>query len=111
MRLLDSDSLHESGNIVREKLGGIGALRFVRFTSPPEVERDAGKVLGILSHLEGVTGVIGGQLRNKNEGLTGSLLIIVHRDVVGFNLRHGITPFACASRHPYVRPGRNLMFL
>jgi len=74
MRLLDSRDLHESGNIVREKFGGIDALWFVGFTCPSEVERDAGKVLGVLCHLEGVTGVIGGQVGNENEGLTGSLL-------------------------------------
>src|SRR5713101_8336507 len=101
MRLLDPRGWHESGNVVREKLSGIDAFRFVRFTCPSEVERDAGKVLGVLCHLEGVTGVIGGQIRNENEGLSGSLLVIVHRDVVGFDLRHGSLSFRMCSVSPY----------
>jgi hypothetical protein len=46
-------------------------------------------VLGVLRHLEGVTGVICGQVGNENEGLSGSLLLIVHGEVVGFDLGHG----------------------
>jgi hypothetical protein len=55
----NSHGLHESGNIVRKRLGGIGTVRFVRFTGPSQVKRDARKVFGVLCHLEGVTGVIG----------------------------------------------------
>src|SRR6266567_1863360 len=103
MCLLDPSGLHESGNIVREKLGGIDAFWFVRFTCPSEVERDAGKVLGVLRHLEGVTCVIGGQVRNENERLTDSLLVIVQRDVVGFDLRHGSQSFRMCFVSP-IRP-------
>jgi hypothetical protein len=38
MRLLDSQRLHESGDIVREQFRGIDACRFVRFTRPAEVD-------------------------------------------------------------------------
>ena len=74
--------------IVRKQLDGIGAFRFVAFASPSEVERDAGEVLRIFGDLKGVTGVIGGQVGNEYEWIAGSLLVIVHGDVVGFDLRH-----------------------
>jgi len=89
MRLSDSQGPHKSGNVVGEKLGGIGALSFVRFPCPPQVERNARKVLGIFCDLEGITGVIGGQVRNENKRLAGSLLVLVYGDVVRFDLRHG----------------------
>src|SRR5712692_427140 len=99
MRLCDAQGADESGNVVCEKLSGIGAFRFVGFASPSEVERDAGKVLGIFCHLEGVTGVIGGQVGNENEGLASSLLVIVHGDVVCFDLRHvSLSPTSAFSR-------------
>src|SRR5271167_3416693 len=97
MRLPDPRGLHEGGNIISEKLGGIVAFGFVRFTCPSEVERDAGKALGVLCHLEGVTGVIGGQIWYENEGLSSSLLVIVHCNVVGFDFRHESLSFAYIS--------------
>ena len=60
MRLWDPHGPHESGNVVGEKFGGIDAFRFVRLPCPSQVERDAGKVLGVFCDLERVTGVIGG---------------------------------------------------
>src|SRR5229473_4511571 len=97
MRLLEPQSIHESGNIVSKIFGGIDAFGLVRFTCPSQVERDAGKVLGVLCHLEGVTSVIGGQIRKENERLSGSLLVIVHRDVVGFDFRHESLSFRMCS--------------
>src|SRR6266851_3879729 len=111
MCLPDPCGLHERGNIVREKLGGIDAFGLVGFTCPSEVERDACKVLSVLCHLEGVTGVIGGQVRNENEGLTASLLVIVHRYVAGFDLRHGSQSFRECPVSRTRLPGRNLTSL
>src|ERR1700674_4263893 len=88
MRLADPQGLHKSVDIVGEKVGGLEAFGCVCVASPSEVERDAGKVLGVLCHLEDVAGVISGQKTNENEGLFASLLVIVHRDVVSFDLRH-----------------------
>lgn len=96
MRLWDSQGPHERGNIVGENLGGIGAVRFVGFASPSEVEGDAGVMLGIFCHLKGITGVIGGQVRNENQGLAGPLLVIVHSEVVRFDLGHGNPSFRTA---------------
>src|ERR1700675_1766320 len=84
----DRQCAHESGNIFGQEFGGVSAFRFVSFTGPAKVERDAGKVLGVLGHLKGVTGVIGGQVRNENQGLAGSLLLIVYGDAVRSDLRH-----------------------
>src|SRR5436189_208730 len=92
MRLLDSDGLHECGDIVREEFSGIGASWFVGFTGPSEVKRKASKVLSVLSYLEGITGVVGGQIGNEDQGFTCSLLIIIHGQIVGFDFRHGVCP-------------------
>src|SRR6185312_7212008 len=108
MRLLDPQGVHESGNVVREKLGGPGTCGFVRFACPAEVERDAGKVLGVFRHLKGVTGMVGAQIRNKQERLSASLLLIVDGEVVGFDLRHGNFSFfawCCLLAEPTL--GRN----
>jgi hypothetical protein len=88
MRLSDSHSSHESGNIVRERLSGISIAGFVGFTGPSEVERDAREILGVLCDLKGVTRVIGGEVRNENEGISGPLLLVVHGDVVRSDLGH-----------------------
>ena len=88
MRLWDPKGLHESSDVIGEKFSGIGAFRFIGFASPPQVQRNAVRVLGIFFHLEGVTGVIGAQEGNENERLIASLLVIVHRDVVCLDLRH-----------------------
>ena len=93
MCLLNPHGIHESGNIVSKNLGGIDAFGLVRFTCPSKIERNAGKVLlGVLRHLEGIAGMIGGQVWNENEWLTSSLLVVIHRDVIGFDLRHGSPP-------------------
>ena len=47
-----------------------------------------GEVPGVLRHLKCVTGVIRGQVRNENERLTRSLLVVVHRDRVGGYFGH-----------------------
>src|SRR5438309_1584233 len=104
MRLADPQGLHKGGDIVREQLGGIDSFGLICFTSPAEVERYACKVLRVLCHLEGVAGVISSQKRNQNEGLSSSLLVIVHRDVVGFDLGHESQSFRMCVIFP-IRPG------
>src|SRR4051794_33961354 len=103
MRLIDPQGLHKSGDIVREQFGGIDSFGFICFTTASEVERYAGKVLGVLRYLEGVAGVISSQKRKKNEGLSSSLLVIVQGDVVGFDLRHESQSFPQVFRLP-IRP-------
>ena len=85
-------SLHERRNIVGENFSGIDSFRFVGFTRASEIERDACKVLGVFRYLERITGVIGAQVRNKNKWFTSPLLVIVHGDVVCFDLGHTRPP-------------------
>jgi hypothetical protein len=59
-------------------------------------------MLRVLRHLEGIASVISRQKRNQNEGFSGSLLVIVHRDVVGFDLGHGSPSFRLAPNFPYI---------
>jgi len=67
--------LHKRCDIIREKLAGIDAFGFVAFTRPAEVDGDAGKMLGVLGYLEGITGVIGGQIGNEDQRFSISLLV------------------------------------
>src|SRR5713101_3658034 len=105
MRLPQFQGLQESRNIVREKLRGVGALGVVCFTRPSQVDGDAGKVLGVLCHLKSVAGVIGGQVGNQDEGLARPFLIVVHRDVVNFDLGDGSLSFR--TRLSYLRNSAN----
>jgi hypothetical protein len=89
MSLLQPQGLHERRDIVREQLGGIDAFRLVGFACAPEVERDTGKMFGVLRELKGIACVIRSQVWDKNEGFSGSLLFIVHDQLVGFHLGHG----------------------
>src|SRR5690349_68561 len=91
MRLLDPRRLHESHNVVRENLRGVSALGFVCFSGPAQVDRDAGKVFGVLGHLERVTRVIRSQVRKKKQWLSAPLLFIIHREVVGLDFGHGVS--------------------
>src|SRR5215510_6324412 len=83
-----SRRLHESGNIVGEMLRRIGTFCFVRLSRSPEIERDAGKVRGVFCHLEGITGVVGGQVWDQNQRLARSLPVVVESDAIGFHLGH-----------------------
>jgi len=48
---------------------------------------------GVLGDLEGVTGIVGRQVGNQHQRLSGSLLVVVHRDVLGSDLGHLAPPF------------------
>ena len=63
MSLPYSHSLHESRNIVGEKLRRINAFRFIAFASPSEVERNTSKVLGVFRHLNVSAGLKGSHYR------------------------------------------------
>src|SRR4029077_20159076 len=88
MRSWDPECLHKSRYIVGENLRRIGTFRFVAFARPSKIKGDTGEVFGIFGYLECITGVIGGQVGDENEGLTGSLLVIIDIEVVSFDLRH-----------------------
>ena len=85
---LDAERIHEGGDIVGQKLGGIDAARFVGFTGAARIEGDAREVLGVFPDLKSVAGVVGGQVRDGDQGITGALLVIVDGQIVRFHLRH-----------------------
>lgn len=107
MRFADPQSLHKRGNVIGKILGSVGAIEFVRFSRSPKIQGDAGKVFGVLGYLEGVTSVIGGQVGNEQQGLSVSLLVVIHRNVVGFNLGYGRLPGFAATAHVIERSFAN----
>jgi len=86
------ESLHERGDVVGKILGGVSGGRFVADTGAPQIDRDAGEMFGVLSHLECVTSVVGCEKRNEDKWFTGTLLFVVQRDIVDFKCRHGMSP-------------------
>jgi len=85
--------LHKGVHIIGKEFRGIDSFRLVSFASPPWIDGDAGKVLGVLGNLESIAGAIRGQERNQDQRLSGSLLIVVHGDTVRFDLGHLIVSF------------------
>jgi len=49
-------------------------------------------MLGVLGHLEGIAGAIGGQIGKEDQRFSSSLLVIVYGYVIGFDFRHGVSP-------------------
>ena len=67
MRPINADRLHEGGDVVGEQFHRIGARRLVGFAGAARIDRDAGEVLGVVGDLEGVAGIVGGQIRDEHE--------------------------------------------
>jgi hypothetical protein len=88
---LQTQGLHKGGHIIRKELGRIDTRGFIGFARSACIDGDAGEVFGVLGDLKGITGVIGGQVGDKNERLSGSLLIVVHGYVVHFDSGHDIS--------------------
>src|SRR6266446_10420981 len=88
MGLLYPQRLHESRDIIGKELGRVGPLGLVGFTRTSQVHGDTGEVLGVLGDLKSVTGVISCQIRDKDERLSCSLLVVVDGDLVGLDFWH-----------------------
>jgi hypothetical protein len=88
MSLADSHRLHEYRDVVRECLCGVGGVRLVALAGATEIDREAREVLRILRHLKRVASVIGGEVRNEDERLPGSLLFVVDYQAVGVDSGH-----------------------
>jgi hypothetical protein len=86
----DAKRAHERSHVIGKHFGGIRSFRYVALSGPSQVKRDAGEVLGVFCHLECVAGVVRAQVRDQDERLTTSLLVVVDRDVVGFDPGHGV---------------------
>ena len=80
--------MHKRGSIVGKKFGGIDAFRFVTLSCPAQVDGETGEVFRVLSNLESITGMVSGEIRNQDQRLSRSLLVIVDGDVVAFDFRH-----------------------
>src|SRR5262249_29350797 len=92
MRALDTDRLHECGDVVGKQLGRVWPGRLVAFAGAAWIERNAGEVLGIVADLEGVASVVRGEIRGKHKRRSAALLLVVHRDVIDFDLGHAFVP-------------------
>jgi hypothetical protein len=97
---VDAQFGHEGGDVVGVLLGRVGALGLVALPRPPQVDRDAGVVLGELGELEGVAGVVGGEIGKEDQRLTRTRRLVVHGDVPHRRGRHGVS-----SRRREIRGG------
>src|SRR6266571_472882 len=88
MGLLYPQCLHERRDIIGKEFGRVGPFRFVAFTRASQVHRDTGEVPGVLGDLKSVTGVISRQIRDQDERLSCSLLVVVDGDLVGLDFWH-----------------------
>jgi hypothetical protein len=85
---LHPNRLHERGHVVGQQFGGVGAIWFAGLAGAAQVDRDAGVVLGVVGHLEGVAGLVDGQVGDQHQRLPGTLLLVVDIDVVGAHRGH-----------------------
>ena len=88
MRSLDADRAHEGGDVVGEQFGRIRSVGLIGFAGAARIKRNASEMLGIVGDLEGVTGVVGGKVRDEHKRLARPLGLVIHRDVVDFDLGH-----------------------
>src|SRR6266568_247361 len=93
MCLLYPQRLHELSNIIGKEFGRVGPFGFVGFTRAPQVYGDTGEVFGVLGDLKSVTGVISRQIRDKDERLSCTLLVVVDGDLVCLDFWHGANSF------------------
>jgi hypothetical protein len=85
--LLASHS-HEGGDVVGEQFGRIRSVGLVGLAGAARIKRNASEMLGIVGDLEGVAGVVSGKVRDEHKRLSRSLGLVIHRDVVDFDLGH-----------------------
>jgi hypothetical protein len=89
--LVDPERLQEGRDIVGHELRRVITGGLVALSRAARIDRDAREVLGVLGDLEGVAGVVRGEVRDEQQGLARALLFVVHRDVANLDLRHGRT--------------------
>jgi len=69
VRTRDAQGLHQGGHVVGDDFRRVGRIRLLRLASPAGIERDAAELLGVVGDLEGVAGVVGGEVGNQDERL------------------------------------------
>src|SRR6185437_5987339 len=94
MRFLDADRSHETSDVVGEQFGRPGPGRLVGQARSARIERNAGEMLFVVGDLEGVAGVVCGEIGDEDQRLARPLALIVHRDAVDLDLGHGRPPGA-----------------
>src|SRR6516225_9749164 len=92
MRPLHADRLHEGGNVIGEQFRRIGGLRLVALAGAARIHGNTGKALGVIGDLEGIAGIVGGQIGDEKERLTAALLLVIDSDTVGLDFRHVYKP-------------------
>src|ERR1700722_11243669 len=97
MRFLDADRAHESGDVVGEQFGRISSVWLVGLAGSARIQRNAGEMLGVVGDLEGVTGIVGGKVRDEHKRLARPLGLVVDGDVVDLDLGHETSPTDAAS--------------
>jgi hypothetical protein len=70
-------------------LGRVDARRVVAFSGSAKIERNACEVFRVLADLKCIACVIGGQIRDQDDRLSGPLLLVVQGEIAGFDLGHG----------------------
>jgi hypothetical protein len=88
MRFLDADRAHEGCDVVGEQFGRIRSVGLVGLAGAARIKRNASEMLGVIGGLECVTGIVGGKVRDEHKRLARPLGLVIHRDVVDFDLRH-----------------------
>src|SRR6266498_168426 len=86
-------SLHERHDVIGKQFGRVRPLGLVTLTLTPEVQRDTCEVLGVVGDLKSVTSVISGQVRDQDERLSCSLLVVVHGYIAHLDFRHLVVSF------------------
>ena len=92
MRPLHTDRLHEDGDVVGEQFHRVDAVRLVGLARTARIDGDASEMLGIIGDLEGVAGIVGGEIGNEDKRLPCALLRVIHRNAIRFDFRHANLP-------------------
>src|SRR5436309_3185714 len=93
MGLLYPQYLYERRDIIGKEFGRVGPFGFVAFTRASQVHGETGEVLGVLGDLKSITGVISRQIRDQDERLSCSLLVVVDGDLVYLDFWHAAFSF------------------
>ena len=105
MRPFDPDGPKESGELVGVPLGGIWPGWLVAFARARQVHCDAPEVLGVRRKLEGVAGVVGGEIGDEQQGLALALLLVVDGEPEGLDLWHRCSLTLWQRPRSYEPPG------
>jgi hypothetical protein len=86
---LDLERGEKGCGIVGKEPRRIWTGRFVALPGAAWVEGDAGEMLGVVCHLERISGVVGRQIGDQQQWLARALLLVIYGYVIDLDLRHG----------------------